>query len=119
MPFSSPFHCLRMQPAAEAMADALAGSEILAPVTPRVANVTAVAGTDPDAIRAQLVAQVTGQVRWTETVQYIAAQGVEVTVEAGAGKVLSVMNRRTVRELEGLTMGTPDEIEAVASRLSD
>jgi len=119
LPVSAPFHCSLMQPAADAMAEALAGIEILAPVTPLVANVTATAGTDPDAIRAQLVAQVTGQVRWTETVQYIAAQGVEVTVEAGAGKVLSVMNRRTVRELEGLTMGTPDEIEAVANRLSD
>ncbi|MCF6328836.1 MAG: ACP S-malonyltransferase [Henriciella sp.] len=116
LPVSAPFHCSLMQPAADAMAEALAGIEILAPVTPLVANVTATAGTDPDAIRAQLVAQVTGQVRWTETVQYMAAQGVEVTVEAGAGKVLSVMNRRTVRELEGLTMGTPDEIESVASR---
>ncbi len=116
LPVSAPFHCSLMQPAADAMAEALAGIEILAPVTPLVANVTATAGTDPDAIRAQLVAQVTGQVRWTETVQYMAVQGVGVTVEAGAGKVLSVMNRRTVRELEGLTMGTPDEIEAVASR---
>ena len=119
LPVSAPFHCSLMQPAADAMAEALAGIEIMAPVTPLVANVTAVAGTDPDAIRAQLVAQVTGQVRWTETVQYMAAEGVGVTIEAGAGKVLSVMNRRTVRELEGLTMGTPDEIEAAARRLND
>jgi len=85
---------------------------------PLVSNVTAQAGSDPDAIRAGLIAQVTGQVRWTETVQYIAAEGAMLTVEAGAGKVLTVMNRRTVRELEGMTMGTPEEIEAVATRLN-
>ncbi|MEM7494341.1 MAG: malonyl CoA-acyl carrier protein transacylase, partial [Pseudomonadota bacterium] len=65
----------------------------------------------------QLIEQVTGQVRWTESVQYMAGEGVELMVEAGAGKTLSVMNRRTVKGLEGLTMGTPDEIEAVAARL--
>lgn len=117
LPVSAPFHCSLMQPAADAMAEALAEIEIGAPVTPLVANVTAVAGIDPAAIRQQLIDQVTGQVRWTETVQYMHAQGVELTVEAGAGKVLTVMNRRTVRELEGLTMGTPEEIEAVAARL--
>ena len=56
--------------------------------------------------------------RWTETVQYMAGKGVKTMIEAGAGKVLSVMNRRTVRELEGLTMGTPEQIEAVAERLN-
>ena len=115
---SAPFHCSLMQPAADAMAQALAEITITAPRVPLVANVTATAGTDPNAIRAQLVEQVTGQVRWTETVQYIAGHGVGLTIEAGAGKVLSVMNRRTVRELEGLTMGTPDEIEAVVTRLN-
>ncbi len=118
LPVSAPFHCSLMQPAADAMTQALAGIAITAPSVPLVANVTAQAGSDPDAIRAQLVAQVTGQVRWTETVQYIAAEGAMLTVEAGAGKVLTVMNRRTVRELEGLTMGTPEEIEAVATRLN-
>ncbi len=118
LPVSAPFHCSLMQPAADAMSEALARITITPPSVPLVANVTAQAGTDPDAIRAQLVAQVTGQVRWTETVQYMAAIGTEQTIEAGAGKVLTVMNRRTVRELEGLTMGTPDEIEAVATRLN-
>lgn len=118
LPVSAPFHCSLMQPAADAMAEALSGIALQAPSAPVVANVTAVAGQDPDAIRQQLIDQVTGQVRWTESVQYMAAAGVKTTIEAGAGKVLSVMNRRTVRELEGLTMGTPDEIEAVAERLS-
>lgn len=118
LPVSAPFHCSLMQPAADAMAEALAGIEIKAPASPLVANVTAAAGSDPDAIRNQLVEQVTGQVRWTESVQFMAAQGVELTIEAGAGKVLSVMNRRTVRALEGLTMGSPDDINAVAERLN-
>lgn len=119
LPVSAPFHCSMMQPAADAMAEALAEIDIKAPEAPLVANVTAAAGTSPEDIRQQLVAQVTGQVRWTETVQYMASEGVGLTVEAGAGKVLTVMNRRTVRELEGVTMGTPDEIEAVAARLSE
>ncbi|MDJ0920732.1 MAG: ACP S-malonyltransferase [Henriciella sp.] len=118
LPVSAPFHCSLMQPAADAMAEALADITITAPSTPLVANVTATAGSDPDALRQQLVDQVTGQVRWTETVQYMAAEGVETMIEAGAGKVLSVMNRRTVRALEGLTMGTPEEIEAVAAKLN-
>ena len=118
LPVSAPFHCSLMQPAADAMAEALSNIEIKAPSAPLVANVTAIAGDDPEAIRAQLIEQVTGQVRWTESVQYIAAQGVELTIEAGAGKVLSVMNRRTVRALEGLTMGTPEDIAAVAERLN-
>ena len=118
LPVSAPFHCSLMQPAADAMAEALAAINIQSPSAPLVANVTAMAGNDPEAIRAQLIQQVTGQVRWTESVQYMAAEGVELTVEAGAGKVLSVMNRRTVRALEGLTMGTPEEIDAVAERLN-
>jgi len=118
LPVSAPFHCSLMQPAADAMAAALSDIDIQAPRTALVANVTATAGTDPESIRKQLIEQVTGQVRWTESVQFMAAEGVEVTVEAGAGKVLSVMNRRTIRALEGLTMGTPDEINAVAERLN-
>ena len=118
LPVSAPFHCSLMQPAADAMAEALSGIEINPPSAPVVANVTAIAGQDPDEIRQQLIDQVTGQVRWTESVRFMAAQGVKATIEAGAGKVLSVMNRRTVRELEGLTMGTPEEIDAVAERLN-
>jgi [acyl-carrier-protein] S-malonyltransferase len=118
LPVSAPFHCSLMQPAADAMSEALASIEVQAQSSPLVANVTAVAGSDAPAIRQQLVDQVTGQVRWTESVKYMAAEGVGLTIEAGAGKVLSVMNRRTVRELEGMTMGTPDEIEAVAAKLN-
>ncbi|MEM9224929.1 MAG: ACP S-malonyltransferase [Pseudomonadota bacterium] len=118
LPVSAPFHCSMMQPAADAMAEALGEIEVAAPGAPLVANVTASAGQDAGAIKTQLVEQVTGQVRWRESVEYMAAQGVELTIEAGAGKVLSVMNRRTVKALDGLTMGTPEEIEAVAERLS-
>lgn len=118
LPVSAPFHCSLMQPAADAMAEALSNIEIKAPSAPLVANVTATAGSDAGAIRQQLIDQVTGQVRWTESVQFMAEQGVELTIEAGAGKVLSVMNRRTVRSLEGLTMGTPEDIQAVAERLN-
>jgi [acyl-carrier-protein] S-malonyltransferase len=118
LPVSAPFHCSLMQPAADAMAEALANIQFKAPSAPLVANVTAIAGSEPEAIRRQLIEQVTGQVRWTESVQYMASEGVELTIEAGAGKVLTVMNRRTVRELEGMTMGTPEEIEAVAAKLN-
>lgn len=118
LPVSAPFHCSLMQPAADAMSEALSKIEIKAPAAPLVANVTATAGSNPEALRKQLVEQVTGQVRWTESVQFMAAEGVELTIEAGAGKVLSVMNRRTVRALEGLTMGSPEEINAVAERLN-
>ena len=118
LPVSAPFHCSLMQPAADAMAEALGTIEIKAPTAPLVANVTAAAGSDPEAIRNQLVEQVTVQVRWTESVQFMAERGVELTIEAGAGKVLSVMNRRTVRALEGLTMGTPEDIDAVAEKLN-
>ena len=76
LPVSAPFHCSLMQPAADAMAEALSEIEIKAPAAPLVANVTAAAGSDPDAIRSQLVEQVAGQVRWSESVQFMAAQGV-------------------------------------------
>lgn len=117
LPVSAPFHCSLMQPAADEMTKALAGIGIKAPATPLVANVTADVSTDPDAIRRQLVEQVTGQVRWRESVQFMAGQGITHTVEAGAGKVLTVMNRRTAKELEGLTLGTPEDVESVAERL--
>jgi len=117
LPVSAPFHCSMMQPAADAMAEALAAISISEPTAPLVANVTAVAGTAPDAIKAQLIEQVTGQVRWRETVQYMSEHGVTRTIEAGAGKVLSVMNRRTVKSIEGLTLGTPEDLENVANIL--
>lgn len=117
LPVSAPFHCSMMQPAADAMAAALSDIAIVAPSVPLVANVTASAVSDPSAIRANLVAQVTGQVRWRESVTFMQAQGIGLTIEAGAGKVLSVMNRRTAKDIEGVTMGTPEDVERVADRL--
>ncbi|MEM8617068.1 MAG: ACP S-malonyltransferase, partial [Pseudomonadota bacterium] len=117
LPVSAPFHCSLMQPAKDAMAEALAGVELSAPSVPLVANVTAQPTSDPDAIREQLIAQVTGQVRWTESVTYMANQGVTHLVEAGAGKVLTVMNRRTVKGLVGLNLNAPEDLETVTEAL--
>lgn len=111
---SAPFHCSLMQPAADAMAEALKDAIIRAPSAPLVANVTARPTTDAEEIRANLVSQVTGRVRWTETIQYIAGEGVGRTGEAGAGKVLTVMQRRIEKGLEGFTLGTPQDLEAFA-----
>jgi [acyl-carrier-protein] S-malonyltransferase len=117
LPVSAPFHCSMMQPAADAMMEALADIEIRPPAVPLIANVSAAPTTEPAEIRRQLIEQVCGQVRWRETVEYMVAHGIELTVEAGAGKVLSVMNRRTAKQVEGLTLGTPEDIETVAERL--
>jgi [acyl-carrier-protein] S-malonyltransferase len=114
---SAPFHCSLMQPAADAMAEALAGTEIKAPVVPVVANVSASAVTDPETIRQNLVAQVTGRVRWTESVQFMVAQGVDTTGEVGNGKVLTVMQRRIEKSLNGFTLGSPEDLEAFAQAL--
>lgn len=111
---SAPFHCSLMAPAAQKMADALAQTTIIAPRVPLVANVTAEAGSDPEAIRTQLVAQVTGRVRWRESVAWMVANGLKRTGEAGAGKVLTVMNRRNERSLVGKTLGTPEDLAAFA-----
>nr|WP_321510552.1 ACP S-malonyltransferase [uncultured Hyphomonas sp.] len=114
---SAPFHCSLMQPAADAMSEALAGTEIKAPVVPVVANVSASAVTDPEMIRQNLVAQVTGRVRWTESVQFMVAQGVDTTGEVGNGKVLTVMQRRIEKSLNGFTLGSPEDLEAFAQAL--
>ncbi|MEL7452382.1 MAG: ACP S-malonyltransferase [Pseudomonadota bacterium] len=114
---SAPFHCSLMGPAAEAMAAALAEATINAPAVPLIANVTAAPTVEPEEIRQHLVHQVTGRVRWTETVQFLLANGVELTAEAGAGKVLSVMNRRTAKAIKGVTLGSPDELQAFAESL--
>ena len=112
---SAPFHCSLMQPAADAMAEALSGVTISAPVVPVVANISAAPTSDPDTIRQNLVDQVTGRVRWTESVQFMVGQGVTSTAEAGAGKVLTVMQRRIEKSLNGFTLGTPEDIEAFAA----
>lgn len=114
---SAPFHCALMQPAADAMAEALAHVTLVAPRVPLVGNVSAVAGSDPDAIRAALVRQVTGTVRWRESVEWMAAQGVTSFVEVGSGKVLTGLVKRIAADAEGLTVSTPDDIAAFRSHL--
>ncbi|WP_333829796.1 ACP S-malonyltransferase [Pararhodobacter sp.] len=113
LPVSAPFHCALMQPAADVMAEALAAVTIRAPRVPLVANVRAEAVTDPDTIRALLVEQVTGSVRWRESVGWMAAQGVGVFWEIGAGKALSGMIKRIAREAETRAVGTPEDIAAL------
>jgi [acyl-carrier-protein] S-malonyltransferase len=111
LPVSAPFHCSLMAPAADVMAEALEKTEINAPAVPLVANVTAESVADPDTIRRQLVEQVTGAVRWRESVLYMKDKGVDRLVEAGAGKVLSGLARRIDRELTGVALNGPDDIE--------
>jgi len=114
LPVSAPFHCVLMAPAAEAMADALAAVEINPPAVPIVVNVLAEPLEDPAQIRQRLVEQVTGAVRWRESVEWMAAHGVTRLVEIGAGKVLSGLARRIVPELTGMAGATPDDIAKVA-----
>lgn len=114
LPVSAPFHCALMQPAADAMAEALAGVTLNAPAVPLVANVRAEAVTDPDTIRALLIEQVTGSVRWRESVGYMADQGVTEFWEIGAGKALSGMIKRIAKGSETRTFGTPEDVAALA-----
>ncbi len=114
LPVSAPFHCALMQPAAEAMAEALASVQILVPKVPVVANVRAQAVSDPAVIRALLVEQVTGVVRWRESVMWMAAQGVSEAVEVGAGKALSGMIRRIAPDMVCLAVNDPEGANALA-----
>ena len=116
---SAPFHCPLMQPAADEMAEALAGALIVAPRAPVVTNVTARPVHDPDEIRRLLVEQVTGRVRWRESVQWMASEegGVTRFAEAGAGKVLSGMVKRLAPDAEALPLNTPADLEAFARTL--
>jgi len=116
LPVSAPFHCALMQPAADAMREALAGVKIATPVVPVVANVLAAPVTDPEEIRARLVEQVTGMVRWRETMTYLANHDVTSVYEVGAGRVLIGIARR-FDGVEARSVGTPDELEAAASAL--
>ena len=118
LPVSAPFHCALMAPAADVMAQALSEVAIHAPSVPLVANVRAQAVTDPAEIRALLVEQVTGSVRWRESVQYMEAQGVTEIWEIGAGKALSGMVRRIARDLTCRTIGTSDEVAAAMASLT-
>ena len=115
LPVSAPFHCAMMQPAAEAMAAALANAPLRAPVVPLVANVTAQPVTDPAVIRELLVAQVTGTVRWRECMGFMAGQGVTRFVECGTGRVLSGLVKRGAPGATGVSVGLPAEVEAYKS----
>lgn len=118
LPVSAPFHCALMAPAAVAMADALAAMDIEKPVVPIIVNVLAEPLEDPAQIRQRLVEQVTGAVRWRESVEWMAGHGVTRLVEIGAGKVLSGLARRISPELTGMAAGTPDDIARVAEALA-
>jgi len=111
LPVSAPFHCALMEPAAEVMAQALEQVHINRPAVPVVANVVAEGITDPATIRSLLVQQVTGSVRWRESVLWMAENGVTEIWEIGAGKALSGMVRRIERSIACAAIGTPDDIK--------
>ncbi|MBU4530125.1 MAG: ACP S-malonyltransferase [Hoeflea sp.] len=111
LPVSAPFHSSLMQPAADAMREALAGVTKSAPVVPVISNVRAAPVSDPDEIAQLLVEQVTGQVRWRETVEWLAANGVDTLAEIGAGKVLSGLARRIDRSITALNVAGPADID--------
>ncbi len=117
LPVSAPFHCALMAPAADKMAEALANTTISAPAVPVVANVRAEAISDPDTIRQLLVEQVTGSVRWRESVQWMAANGVTDVWEIGAGKALSGMIRRIEKTINCTAVGTSEDAKAAAASL--
>lgn len=115
LPVSAPFHCALMEPAAEVMATALAGVDFNLPKVPVVVNVRAEACSDPALLRNFLVEQITGSVRWRESVLYMAAQGVDEIWEIGAGKALSGMVRRIDREITCKAVNDPDGVTAVTA----
>ncbi len=117
LPVSAPFHCALMQPAADRMQEALADVSIQAPAVPLVANVRAEAVTDPEVIRKLLVEQVTGSVRWRESVEWMGANGVDSMYEIGAGKALSGMVRRINRDIACKAVNTAADVGSVAEEL--
>jgi [acyl-carrier-protein] S-malonyltransferase len=117
LPVSAPFHCALMQPAADVMREALAKVTIGAPAVPLISNVLASPISDPEQIRARLIEQVTGMVRWRETMLYLKANGIATVYEVGAGRVLSGIARR-FDEIEARSVGTPEEVEAAAAALA-
>lgn len=118
LPVSAPFHCALMEPAADVMIEALSHVDIAQPKVPLIANVRAFAVEDPTTIRALLAEQVTGSVRWRESVAYMAAQGVDEIWEIGAGKALIGMVRRIEKSITTRNMGTADEVRAAAASLA-
>jgi len=117
LPVSAPFHCALMEPAAQAMEAALKEVTILPPAVPLVANVLAEGVNDPDAIRTLLVRQITGSVRWRESIMWMGTQGVTDIWEIGAGKALSGMIRRINKEITTRNIGVPDDVAAAAQNL--
>src|SRR6202162_4455999 len=118
LPVSAPFHCTLMQPAADVMARALAEVTISKPASPLVSNVLAAPITDPDEIRRRLTEQVTGTVRWRESVAYMASHGVTLFFEIGAGKVLSGLVKRIADGAVGISVGGPNDIAAARDALA-
>ena len=119
LPVSAPFHCALMAPAAEIMAQALADVTILSPAVPVIANVSAKPVSDPNEIRQLLVAQVTGAVRWRETVSWLGAHGVTDVWEIGAGKALSGMVRRIERSIACQVVSTPEDVISAVQNLEE
>jgi [acyl-carrier-protein] S-malonyltransferase len=119
LPVSAPFHCALMAPAAEIMAQALADVTILSPAVPVIANVSAKPVSDPNEIRQLLVAQVTGAVRWRETVSWLGAHGVTDVWEIGAGKALSGMVRRIERFIACRAVSTPEDVISAVQNLEE
>jgi [acyl-carrier-protein] S-malonyltransferase len=118
LPVSAPFHCRLMQPAADVMAKALSKVSVNRPVVPLVSNVLAAPISDPEEIRKRLVEQVTGTVRWRESVAYMASQGVTHFLEIGAGKVLSGLVKRIADGAVGVAVGGPNDIAAAKDALA-
>ena len=118
LPVSAPFHCALMQPAADAMARALAEVTMQAPAVAVVANIGAAPLSDPEAIRKSLVAQVTGTVRWRECVGWMAANGIDRFCEIGTGKVLTGLLKKNAPAATGFAIGTPGDIATAAAELS-
>lgn len=114
LPVSAPFHCALMQPAADAMAEALGRADIAAPSVPLVANVSLATLTDPAAIKESLVAQVTGRVRWRETVEGFAARGITHQLEIGAGKVLTGLTKRIDKAIVATPINSAEDVRAFA-----
>jgi len=117
LPVSAPFHCALMQPAADAMEEALANATIRQPVVPVIANVTAQPVSDPATIARLLVTQVTGTVRWRESVLTMKSLGVSKALELGAGKVLAGLVKRIDKEIEALSVGGPTDLDAALKAL--
>lgn len=115
LPVSAPFHCSMMAPAADRMREALEAVEVRSPATSLVANVTAAEVTSASDIRARLVEQVTGRVRWTESVEKMCAAGCDTFVELGAGKVLAGLVKRINRDATAMSIGEPEDFDAFAA----